>query len=357
MRKQIRILLVGDDRYDMYVKAFYQVFLHEGYENVWLFAPNHYMNAHTAAGKMLLRAENKLAFGPRITHLNRLLLQRAEETQPQLIFLYSARLIQAATVKRLKERGAKVFLYNNDNPFADYFPSYFWRHYRDGLRYADVAFVYRHSNIPDCKQWGCERVELLRSYYIKEKNYYLANPGVTVPKVVFLGHYENDDRGEYIKSLLDNRIKVGVMKRSWEKFEEENPYLVKLENTHTLYNEMLNAAEIAIVFLSQINQDTYTRRCFEIPAVKTLMIAPYTEDLATLFIEDEEIVFYRDTEEFVQKIRYYLDHDKEREQIAEAGYKRLMQDGHEVEDRAAFIIEIYEQLHHQSLSAELFYNK
>lgn len=55
---------------------------------------------------------------------------------------------------------------------------------------------------------------------------------------------------------------------------------------------------------------------------------------------------YRDTEEFVQKIRYYLEHDKERAQIAEAGYKRLMQDGHEVEDRAAFIIEIYKQLHY-----------
>lgn len=343
MRKQIRILLVGDDSYDMYVKAFYQSFVHEGYKNVWLFATNHYMDGHTRAESLLLRAENKIAFGPRVAYLNRQLLCKAEEVNPELVFLYSARLVTASTLKHLRERGAKVFLYNNDNPFADYYPKYFWRHYKAGLQYADVCFVYRNSNIQDCKRLGCNRVELLRSYYIKERNYYMEDPGVNVPRVVFLGHYENDGRDAYIKALLDNGIEVGIIRRTWEGFEQGNSRLVKLENTHTLYNEMLNAAEIAIVFLSGINQDTYTRRCFEIPAVKTMMIAPFTEDIATIFKEDEEVVFYRNIEEFVQKVRYYLGHEEERRKIAAAGYCRLMRDGHEVKDRVEFIMDVYEE--------------
>lgn len=347
--KDIKILLVGDDTYDMYVKAFFHAFLQENYNNVRLFATNRCLDAHIAVERVFRKAENKLAFGPHIDILNWKLLQKAKDIKPDLIFLYSARLIKANTVKKLKETGAKIFMYNNDNPFAEYYPRYFWRHYNAGLQYADVGFVYRFSNVQSYKEKGCKRVEILRSYYIKEKNYPVEIPRVKVPKVVFLGHYENDDRGEYIKSLIENKIEVGVVRQGWENYEEGNKYLIKLDKGMELYNEMINAAEIAIVFLSKINHDTYTRRCFEIPATKTMMIAPYTEDIASMFQEDKEIVFYKNKEEFVQNIKYYLSHKEERQEIAEAGYKRLMQDGHEVKDRIEFIIDIFEQISEKNM--------
>lgn len=75
---------------------------------------------------------------------------------------------------------------------------------------------------------------------------------------------------------------------------------------------IINKAKIAIVFLSHINYDSYTRRCFEIPAAKTLMIAPYNDEMASLFIDGKEAVFYHNAEEFVDKNMYYLSHDEER---------------------------------------------
>ena len=119
---------------------------------------------------------------------------------------------------------------------------------------------------------------------------------------------------------------------------------MKLGNSHELYNEMLNAAKIAVVFLSTINHDTYTRRCFEIPAVKTLMVAPYTDDLATMFRDGEEVVFYRNKQDFVDKIEYYLEHEEDRVKIAESGYCRVNKDGHEVCDRIRQIMHTYEKL-------------
>lgn len=344
MNKDVKVLLVGDDTFDIYVNAFYRAYIQEGYSNTQLFATNRCLNIpNKGLMNIIKRAENKLAYGPHIAHVNFELLKKIDEVKPQLVFLYTARLIFAKTIAQIKKRGITVFVYNNDDPFGTYFPKYFWRHYIRGLKYADWGFVYRLKNIPEYKEKGCCNVELLRSYYIKDRNYYLPEPAIDVPEVLFLGHHEDDEREDYIKALLDEKIKVGITKKNWEEFEEDNPYLVKLEDAHTLYNEMLNATEIAIVFLSKINNDTYTRRCFEIPAVKTLMIAPYTEDIASMFQENEEVVLYRNKKEFVEKIKYYLENQAEREQIASAGYERLMKDGHEIQDRVRVVMERYEQ--------------
>lgn len=342
MVKTTKILLIGDDTYDMYVKAFYHSFRELGYENVKLFATNHYMRAKSLVGKTIIRIESNIAFGIRVSMLNQRLIECIAEMEPELVFLYSVRLIYPNIIKRIKKFGIKIFIYNNDDPFATYFPRYFWRHFRRSLKYADVGFVYRKKNIREYQKSGCARTEMLRAYYIKSRNYYIANLDIKVPDIVFLGHNEKDERQEYIRELLKAKIEVGVTKQSWENFESGNPYLIKLEDSHKRYNEIMNGAKIAIVFLSKINNDTYTRRCFEIPAAKTLMVAPYTDDLASMFREDEEIVFFRNGEEFVEKIKYYLSHEKERQKIAEGGYRRLAKEGHEAGDRVQFIMNIYE---------------
>ena len=49
------------------------------------------------------------------------------------------------------------------------------------------------------------------------------------------------------------------------------------------YNRALCGARVALCFLSKLNGDTYTRRCFEIPAARTFILSEYSDDLASLF--------------------------------------------------------------------------
>lgn len=58
-----------------------------------------------------------------------------------------------------------------------------------------------------------------------------------------------------------------------------------------------------------------------------------------LFEPDKEVVFFRDFNEMVKKIKYYLVHDKEREDIAKAGYERSFRD-HTMEKRFNQIFKI-----------------
>ena len=128
----------------MYVKAFYFSFKELGFENVQLFATNQYLKSTGSSfAKFLLKMQNKSAFGSRINIINNELIQCVEKMNPELVFLYSARLIYAETIKKIKKKGVAVFIYNNDDPFAEYYPNYFWRDYRESLKYAYVAFSCR----------------------------------------------------------------------------------------------------------------------------------------------------------------------------------------------------------------------
>lgn len=343
-----RIMLIGESNYCMYSNAFFTAWKKIGYQNITYIKTNEVLDSKTsdtAIMRFWKRAERKTASGNHVYKLNKQILECAARIEPQLVFVYNSRYVFAQTLKRLKEKGAVVFLYSNDNPFADFYPNYYWRHFRKGLSIVDVGFAYRANNINDYKAAGCKWVCQLRSYYIEERNYRIDGLELDQddPPVMFLGHNERDEREEYIRELVKRGIKVGLKAQDWENFEVGSPYVVKYENFEARYNELLNRTKIAIVFLSKINNDTYTRRCFEIPAAQTFMLAPYTEDLANMYEEDREIVFYRSKEEFVEKIFFYLAHAEERERIAQSGYERLMKSGHEAADRVKEVMKEYEK--------------
>ena len=65
-------------------------------------------------------------------------------------------------------------------------------------------------------------------------------------------------------------------------------------------------------------------RTFEYPACRAFQITCADNRLGNYFTIDKEIVTYRDINELIEKIHYYLVHDQEREEIAEAGYQKVI---------------------------------
>ena len=77
------------------------------------------------------------------------------------------------------------------------------------------------------------------------------------------------------------------------------------------------------------NRGDYTvgnYRLFELPANGVMQISDGGESLNDFFKVGEEIVGYRDGDDLIEKIRYYLDHDEDRRRIALSGYRRVMRD-------------------------------
>jgi hypothetical protein len=67
-------------------------------------------------------------------------------------------------------------------------------------------------------------------------------------------------------------------------------------------------------------------RLFEITGVGSCMVTDMKKNLGELFEIDKEVVAFNSGDECVEKIKWLIDHPKEREEIAKAGQKRVLKD-------------------------------
>ena len=181
--------------------------------------------------------------------------------------------------------------------------------------------------------WQNEPIEL----NTQDKNKYNCD-------IVFIGHYEPDLRVDYLKALVNLGIKVklfGSNKQWTKKVLGKNLYQYFHPINHAEgedYNKALNGAKICLAFLSKLNRDTYTRRCFEIPASRSLMLAERTESLQNLYKEDYEACYFSNIDELLLKVKWLLSNVKLRNDIALNGYNRVHNDKHDVKNRALELI-------------------
>lgn len=290
------------------------------------------------------RIQNKFISGPTVDKINNDLLDRVNSLKPDLIFIYRGTHIYPSTLAKIKEnQDCKVFGYNNDDPFSPRYPKYFWRHFIKGVPMYDHLFCYRKHNIDEFKLLGNESSSLLRSYYTKDRNFKIKG-AEKVYDVVFVGHFEDDGRDESMLALLESHYNVKLFGTGWEKSKHYQD-IVRINGdikpVYNDYNLVLNQARIALVFLSKLNRDTYTRRCFEIPATGTMMISEFTKDLTTLYEPGVEADFFKSKEELINKIEGYMSNPDLVLKIGEAGRERLVSDGHEVIDRAKQVLKEY----------------
>lgn len=80
-------------------------------------------------------------------------------------------------------------------------------------------------------------------------------------------------------------------------------------------------------------------RLFEITGTGTCMVTDWKENLPELFEPDKEVVVYKTVDECVEKVRWLLEHPKEREEIASAGQRRTLKE-HTYMHRAVRLDEI-----------------
>ncbi len=65
-------------------------------------------------------------------------------------------------------------------------------------------------------------------------------------------------------------------------------------------------------------------RCFEAMGAGAFLLTDYVPYMEEIFEDGKHLVLYRSTEEAIDKAKYYLAHDSEREKIAQAGFAEVM---------------------------------
>jgi spore maturation protein CgeB len=77
---------------------------------------------------------------------------------------------------------------------------------------------------------------------------------------------------------------------------------------------------------SQPGANQIKGRNFEIPACGGFQLTGTASRLDEFFAPGKEIVLYHTVDDMIEKIRYYLEHEQDRQAVADAGYARVMRD-------------------------------
>ena len=337
----MRILLVGDWHSDIHEEAWRLGLEARGHE-VHGIAWHTRFEGGPGIARIAGRVQNRLIAGPAVWGLNAAIVREARRVAPDAVILYRPTHVLPVTLRalRLAAPRAVVATYNNDDPFGERASKLLWRHYLRLVRRADVNMVYRQKNVTDLERLGARNVAVVRSHYVPERHRPVA---VTAEQrarwsadVVFVGHYEADGRCAYLQAVAESGVDFRLFGPDWDRAPSE-PWLLRFQPIATPrgedYVRSIAGSRIALCLLSGLNNDTYTRRAFEIPAIGSMLLSQRTDDMKALFREGEEADYFSSPSELVDKVRFYLANEPTRARIAEAGRRRVAAAGHDIRSR------------------------
>ncbi len=230
------------------------------------------------------------------------------------------------TIRAIKQQtGARLLNYATDDPFnAAVNTSMF----RKGIPDYDVYACTKRAIIDDVKAAGCSNAVYVPFGY-KPEVHFPESAGSTEERkrfssdIVFIGGCDRD-RLPYITAMLKAMpdLRLHLYGGFWNRY----PALRKYYRGFALGREFrlaVGGAKIVFNLIRRANRDDHVMRTFEIPACGGFMLTDKTDAQCSFLAEDKEASYFSSGEEMVDKIRYYLNHDTERQRIAEAGYRRI----------------------------------
>lgn len=259
-----------------------------------------------------------------------------------ILFIIKGNEIKPYILKEIKQKfpSLKIINWSQDDMYAWHNRSLY---YTLGIKYYDLIVTQKSYNIKELLSLGAKKVLFQNKAFSKGIHF----PQVCSKKfshdVVFVG-YPEKERNEYMKYLADDGIIIHIYgyPNAWKKLKykiEHKNIIIHDKSLEGIdYASALSCAKISLCFLRKINRDLQTSRSIEIPACGGFMIAERTDEHKKLFEEDKEAVYFDTKEELLEKVKYYLEHEEERKQIAKAGYDRTRNSDYSYDNRVKEIL-------------------
>lgn len=201
---------------------------------------------------------------------------------------------------------------------------------------ADIVFVAQKRAVEEFKRdgvpnpiWLPHAVEPLAYCDIDAVTFENGIPVKGVPRpyekltkkydLVFVGHVNSENRIDFLDRM----------------FKEFPSFFFG----QRLFNDASEKYAEGKICLNISMTDDINMRCFEIMGSKGFLLTNWLPTMEELGFKDgENCALYKTLDEAVEKARYYIEHDEEREKIAQAGYDFVMA-GHTIDHRVAVMLD------------------
>jgi hypothetical protein len=287
----------------------------------------------------------RLAIGPHADRLNRDLLKAIERAKPDLFWADKLLLLTPKTLKAIRSMGILSVSYMIDNAFGPRRDPG-WRMYVKDIPWFDLHVTQRDVSIGHYQERGARHVMKVQTAYEPTIHFPPTDPLTDEQRtreVSFIGT-PYDDRAEILTKLAAAGVPVIVSgnPRQWRQALGEDAYarlFCSSELYEGEYREAIWHSKINLSFLTKANQDEYTHKSFEIAACGGFLLAERCRGHEMKFKEDEEAVFFTDTDDLIAKIARWLPDEPGRNRIAAAGCARAKRDGYSNDVQVARIID------------------
>ncbi len=261
--------------------------------------------------------------------LHKIMYREIINYHPDLLFVTKGETLLPGFIKKIRDKGIKTANWVIDDPTGKH---YLQNKVRNINEYG-AFFVFDPAYVKELKK-------------LNPNTHYLpcfADPDNVHKEVIsfkerdyrydvsFVGSHQ-PEREKFLKKLTDYNLHIWGFR--WNKVKD------KILRKH-IHKEIPRGKDMCKIFNNtKINLNMHAKhsiqglnlRTFEVPATKSFLITDYYSELDNLFNVGKEAVFYKDISDLKKKIDYYVNHKKEREKIALAGYKRVVKE-HSIKKR------------------------
>ena len=281
---------------------------------------------------LLYRIFWKLRIPLDTTNVNKKILTAIRDSSFDVVWIEKGNMIWPLALWKIKKHAplAKLISCSEDDMYATHGHS-LW--YRIGLHHYDLVFTTKAYNLAELKLFGAKETKLFLESYDEiihkpmklteiERKRFTCDVGA-------MGAFE-EERAEALIYLARHGVRVNVWGNDWARLTYQHPNLV-IKNEYLFgedYAKAICATRINLNFLRKINRDEVTSRSVEIPACGGFMLGERTSRHLEFFEEGREAEFFDSNKEMLEKVRYYLENNEKRENIARAGRNRCITSGY-----------------------------
>lgn len=248
--------------------------------------------------------------------MNKMFLETIKKEKPDCIFLWLMHdEFYLKTLIRIKKilPAVKIvtFCGDDDIKFYNYTTAY--------LPITDYILATQDNFFPLYKEYGTKffqacgtDIEKFRFLNLKKKY-----------DVCFLGT-DKADRVEYMRHLLKNKINVLIFGAGWDKYPEFK-MVSRGKISDEEFTKIMNQTCINVCLSKNyFNVVHAIERFLMANACKSFVLTEYAPGYFPKFKEGYDIVTFKNKEELLNKIKYYLNNEREREEIAGRAYKKTV---------------------------------
>lgn len=260
-------------------------------------------------------------------------IQICQASKPDLLLTTGIAPINQQALSQIGSMGIKRANFLTDDPWN---PAHYAHWFLQALPNYDVIFSPRRANINQLIQSSKSQVHYLPFGFDPELFYAEVQRQYTCD-VIFAGGADRD-RINYISALIESGFDVKLYGGYWEQYPQTKAYACGIADVATL-RQAIASAKIALCLVRQANRDGNCMRTFEVPAVGTCMLTEDTPEHREIFgAQGNAVVYFKTIPEMLEKAQWLLNHDIERQRLANQAHILITQNQHTYKDRLEKIL-------------------